>query len=357
MLVAALAAVALAAPAQGAGPKPLIIGGRTAPEGAYPWMSALVFANDASNFRGQFCGGTLISPTRVLTAAHCTPGESPLDIDVVVGAYRLRANDGTRVDVSGIAENPQFQPRGFALLNDAAIIELETPVSTPSVGLIDSSSASLAAPGATARVIGWGTQTEGEPDFPNVLREADLQIKPDQDCANVYRTYQPAVQLCAQAPRRDTCQGDSGGPLLVADGGGGWLQAGITSSGRGCARPGIPGMYSEVLALRDFILDPSPVFKPYTTGKPRISGTERVGGRLHCTPAPVVGTEQGRAFAWLRREPARGGGVREVVIPGANSADYRPQNRDRGRRVACAFAVGNQGGVDIEQSRFVRIAR
>ena len=71
------------------------------------------------------------------------------------------------------------------------------------------------------------------------------------------RRWQAGGELCAPlagvlpAGGRDTCQGDSGGPLVVPRPGGGWLQVGITSWGEGCARPAIPGVYSQLIAVAE----------------------------------------------------------------------------------------------------------
>ena len=68
-----------------------IVGGSNASEGEYPWMVALVDADEESNYDGQFCGGTLIHPYWVITAAHCVAGMPPENIEVVLGATQWAA--------------------------------------------------------------------------------------------------------------------------------------------------------------------------------------------------------------------------------------------------------------------------
>src|SRR5688500_18515972 len=74
---------------------PEIVGGREAEPGAWPWQAALVQAQSANAFNGQFCGGTLIAPEWVLTAAHCVDaGEEPGELHVVLGRHQLSTDAG-----------------------------------------------------------------------------------------------------------------------------------------------------------------------------------------------------------------------------------------------------------------------
>ena len=127
----------IALPAQaGAQPAPRIVGGTTTSISTYPWQAALVFDSrfGLNDFQGQFCGGVLITPRIVQTAAHCVHNGDPdgptisaqdiNDLDVVLGKSTLTSGGGERRDVKAIyeANAPPFDPVTFE--NDFAWIVL-----------------------------------------------------------------------------------------------------------------------------------------------------------------------------------------------------------------------------------------
>ncbi len=229
-----------------------IVGGIDASRGAYPWMTALV-GRGQTPLAGQFCGGALIHPEWVLTAAHCIEDTTSSSLDVVIGVHDLRnAGEGVRIAVSQIIPHPHFASTHGSLVNDFALLKLAHPATgVPLLPLVDR--ASQINLSRVPRAIGWGTTSEGGRGSP-VLQQADLAFVNIATAGQVYDNLSEA-HLAAAVPGggRDTCQGDSGGPLIVTDGKGGWLHAGAVSYGDGCARPGIPGIYANTLTFRPWI--------------------------------------------------------------------------------------------------------
>ena len=234
-------------------PAPKVVGGHVAPKGAYPWMTALV-TRGQSALDGQFCGGALIHPQWVLSAAHCVEGMKASALDVLVGGHDLRVStQGTRVAVSQIVIHPRFSTANGLLLHDFALLKLSRPLTGVEVlPLVDA--AAQVAPGTAVRGMGWGTISEKGPASA-VLLEVDMNLFSRTTAAQVYPGLSEA-HLAAGVPGggRDTCQGDSGGPLVVSDGRGGWRHAGTVSFGDGCGRDGIPGIYGNTLTYRSWIL-------------------------------------------------------------------------------------------------------
>lgn len=231
---------------------PRIIGGVDAEPGAWPWAVALIHSSISNNFQGQFCGGTLISSDWVVTAAHCTDGKSPADIDVLAGVTDLNNDVGERVAVKRIIQHPDFNSRN--LVNDLSLLQLREPVSPMPVPTDIGPESHL---GELATIIGWGdTDPTFRDDFPFILQQTEVPIISNSLCQSIYGPSITEGSLCAGYAQggKDTCQGDSGGPLVLPTDTG-WELAGITSFGNGCAQPGFYGVYTRVAWYEGYIDD------------------------------------------------------------------------------------------------------
>ena len=255
-LTALLAWCAPAATAQRVTPR--IVGGTAASTGEYP-AQAFVLINGSS-----FCGGTLIGPKQVLTAAHCVTDEGtgavlpPDAFALVLGDNDVRAPipDNENYSVTQVDVHEHFGTDASGIGNDVAVLTLDRDAKSdpgnPGVDtlkLVGPDQASLWAPTTMARIIGWGTTSSGGPASFNQLLEADVPIVSDDDCRSKYAvgdiTIDSNTMVCAADGTHDTCQGDSGGPLMVPDGPD-FVLAGVVSFGVGCADANFPGVYTRI---------------------------------------------------------------------------------------------------------------
>merc|ERR1712001_167054 len=223
-----------------------IVGGQETEEHEYPWQVGLV----SRNGRSPWCGGTLISSTHVLTAAHCTQSDAS-SIRVILGEHNIADSDFNRVDVAEIINHPNYNPQTTD--NDYAILRLANPVTftnevSPACLPADLSNTFA---GVLATVTGWGTLSSGGSQ-PTVLQEVDVTVTTNTECNNAYGSI-TANMVCAADSGKDSCQGDSGGPMIAPENG---RQAliGVVSWGRGCAFEGFPGVYARVTEKMHWIL-------------------------------------------------------------------------------------------------------
>lgn len=245
---------------------PRIVGGTNAANGAYPFMVALLNASQPDPNKGQFCGGSLIAPHWVLTAAHCmvesadangnpTSVRPASGLDAMLGSNRLE-NPVTRIRAAQILVHPNYN--AISQDYDMALIRLSTDSSQATIRPLLPSETALAATGTNAKVIGWGDQAWKGDNYPIDLKEANVPIIDQNTCNTNYQNQGgiTARMICAgyAAGGIDSCQGDSGGPLLVSSGTPGvWRQAGVVSYGEECALPNFPGVYTRVSEFNAYL--------------------------------------------------------------------------------------------------------
>jgi secreted trypsin-like serine protease len=298
---------------------PKIVGGGKADPGTHPFQVALLFKKAGTNAKNQFCGGTLVSPYLVVTAAHCTsfvrnPSSS---VQVLVGTQSLDQG-GQRVDVWRVSMHPSYNRRLYNY--DVAVWELATPVTgIPFATLAGTQPATAGTP---LRVTGWGNLSSGGKPSPDLL-QVDVPFVPTiggrcELYDGVRSSGITPQMLCAGTGGKDSCQGDSGGPLTIDRGAGYNELVGIVSFGNECALEGYPGVYTNVAesSINQFIR--SFVDAPFV---PRIFNFQ--------TAAYTVDERARRLTVTVTRTQTAG--TATVVLktaPGtAGSRDFRSVNR------------------------------
>jgi hypothetical protein len=337
--IAALAALLLL-PA----PSMAVTRGEVVKESDYPWFA------DALG-----CGGTLIAPDRVLTAAHCVkPLEGVDEIRLTLGS---RFEGGRYLKVRRHAIDPRYEDIGPQLMGryDLGILELAEPVTdVKPLPIADR------APGAgsPAYIVGHGrrrwfgldeaaTPKRFQGDFSRPLVLGKQVIVSDAACKHYYahnrykRDFFDATDMiCSLDPRArrssspgapwtSVCMGDSGGPLVA----GGKL-VGVVSWSEWCGVRHDPAVFARVSSLRAFALG-EPVWAPNALEPPTITAS---AGALTCN-APRFEADA-EVFAALWTEITSSGD--QVIRPSETSLTL-PHPR-AGSRYTCAIRARNAGG-------------
>jgi secreted trypsin-like serine protease len=223
---------------------PKIINGELAVAYQFPFLVQL-FNKTGSYY---FCGGSMISPLHILTAAHCIYGASASELQIWGGG--LSRDVGYKINVQAIFQHPYYNPDTLA--NDIAVIKIGSAfpqtygirsVKLPTV---------TAAVGVTLTATGFGSIVPGGGTYPDDLMYVDITVISSTQCSS-YFSITAATMICAYDVNQGTCYGDSGGPL-VAGSKTTATQHGVVSfvSANGCATA--PSVFARVSYFRSWVV-------------------------------------------------------------------------------------------------------
>lgn len=258
-------------------PSPYEISGRiaiqasdAAPDGMFPWVVSL-FKARTPPFIGHFCGGVLIKPLWVLTAAHCVYGRKESEFLVYTGTSLSAGADSPPLKADKIFLHADFeQTVDKTLLSDYALIKL-----VDYAGKQDKATIAVLPPkydlpqyliaGEDQQpnfvVAGWGSPYYGKPVISPVLRYTQVKVLPADLCKAKFGAKPDLIRenlmICAVSTTDeggDACRGDSGGPLMLYHPDLGFVPyvIGVVSWGVKCG-PEYPGVYARLSAVTAWI--------------------------------------------------------------------------------------------------------
>jgi hypothetical protein len=297
----------------------------------WPWQAAVTL-NPAfysgNGFQRQFCGGSLVAPTIIVTAAHCVHKAGNTFYPVsdhasITGRTTLsNSSQGQEIPWSNYfifvdgSGKPLFNSHTFDWDVVFAVLSSPSPSSNSTPILIaGASEASFWAPGnENAWATGWGATSSGG-TRSNTLHEVNIDRIADSTCGASYgSSFHSETMVCAgeMAGGQDTCQGDSGGPLVTPVGGGAFRLFGDTSWGNGCGLPNFPGVYGRVAQ--------NPMCSALQSGIQSVTGVNVVGSGgclgAGASPPPTSAPPSDQAPPGTQTLPGPGGPPVEGPLPG-----------------------------------------
>jgi len=235
-----------------------IVGGVNANPGEFPHQIQI-------RYRGShMCGGSVLTPNWILTAAHCFEGETPSDLQVVAGEHNWKTPEGNEqfVNVTQFVSHPNRGKTRFGF--DVGLIKLASPLTfnqhvKPAV--LWKKSDAPSEPLGSGVVSGWG-RVSASGRIPDILQKVNVTVYERDVCQKAYgNSFEKSNMLCAGNldGGKCVCMGDSGGPLMTTAGKE-LKQVGIVSWGRPCANKGYPAVYVNVVQFEDFIKEKVPEY-------------------------------------------------------------------------------------------------
>ncbi|KAJ2814045.1 hypothetical protein FBU31_007372 [Coemansia sp. 'formosensis'] len=223
LLFTALAPIASAFPYGNLIPR--IMGGSNAAKGAYPFVVYLYNANEKT-----YCGGSIISDTWILTAAHCIKTATANDISVFIGEITYNINPSQGAKVAEVHSHPQYNDQ--TMVNDISLLKLSKAITDKNAGTISIDTTSVG-DGIAVTALGWGFTSPTGSTPAQTLQQGSLKTLSQAQCSQKDTKFNGnnGARICVAGDTgTDTCPGDSGGPLIRKVGGNNVL-VGITSFG------------------------------------------------------------------------------------------------------------------------------
>lgn len=234
--------------------QPRISGDDVAGFAEFPWMVMVLKKTSKSEFFNYQCGGSLIHPKVVLTAAHCVHKMIPKTLHIRAGEWDMEKTDESlphqdREIESVIVHNDYYKP---TLLNDIALLILKASVElADNVNPICLPPQNYSFNKERCLVSGWGKENYSrESKFQTVLKKVDLPVIPNFLCQMLFRNTVlgkyfrlDSSFICAGGEYgKDTCKGDGGSPMVckIQNTSNSYYQSGIVSWGIGCSERNIP---------------------------------------------------------------------------------------------------------------------
>ncbi|KAK7068146.1 Trypsin-2 [Halocaridina rubra] len=225
-----------------------IIGGESANPGEFPYQVSV----QHKGILGQFhiCGGSILNPSYILTAAHCIANVDPDTIYIVAGVNSLTDDSGTRQEIKAKSIVIHDLYNDVTNDNDIALIKLEVTLELNDYVLAVDLPEEAVSEGTDCTMTGWGALSETG-DITDILQKVVIPVISRTLCKIIYGDGAVSDgMICAGLLEggADACYGDRGGPLQCQG-----LIQGISSWGYGCAEPSYPGVYTKVANYVEWI--------------------------------------------------------------------------------------------------------